>query len=71
MPESFVLGTPDRHEWENIDFAMQFMCKLRGNVQVTDPERLELELDTPQTTQTTDKKINDGLVTTQSEDFST
>ena len=50
------------------------MCKLRGTVQVTDPELLEPELDTPQTTQitqSTNKKSNDGLVTNQSEDFST
>ena len=64
MPESFVLGTPDRHEEKDIDFAIPFMCKLRGTVQVTDPELLELELDTPQTTQTTqssDRKTSDGL----------
>ena len=59
LPESFVFGTPDRYEEKNIDFVIQFMCKLRGTVQVIDPELPEPELDTPQTTQTTqstDKK---------------
>ena len=36
-----------------------------------DPELPELELDTQQTTQSTDKKSKDGLVTILSEDLST
>ena len=74
VPESFVLGTPDRYEEKNIDFVIQFMCKLRGTVQVIDLQLPERELDTPQTTQimqSTDRKSNDGLFVTQGEDFST
>ena len=71
VPESFVRGTSDRYEEKNIDFVIQFMCKLRGTVQLIDPKPPEPELNTHQTTQFTDKKSNDGLVTNQSEDFST
>ena len=71
MPESFVFGTPDRYEEKNTDSVIQFMCKLRGMVQVIDPELPELELGTPQAAQSTDNKSKDGLVTNQSEDFST
>ena len=38
VPESFVFGTPDRYEEKNTDFAIQFICNLRGTVQVIDPE---------------------------------
>ena len=59
MPESFVFRTRDRYEEKNIDFVIQFMCNCRGTVQVIDRDLPEPELDTPQTTQTTqsiDKK---------------
>ena len=56
VPKSFVFGTPDRNEAKNVDFVIHFMYKLRGTVQVIDPELPELELDTPQTTQSADKR---------------
>ena len=42
-----MFGTPDRYEEKNIVLAIQFMCKLRGTVQATDPEPPEPELGTP------------------------
>ena len=62
VQESFACGMLDRYEVKNIDIAIQVMCKLRGLVQVIDPELPEPKLDTPRTTQTTqsiDKKSKD------------
>ena len=73
VPESFVFVTPDRYEEKNIDFAIQFMCKLRKTVQVTDPELLEPEMENkphrPRSLPT--RRATMDLVTNQSEGFCT
>ena len=70
VPESSVLGTPDKHAEKSIDSVIQYSCMLRGTVQVNVPEFPRPEMTTPPTTQSTDKKRNDRLVTNQSEAFS-
>ena len=70
VPESSVLGTTDRHEEKSIDFEIQCICMQGGTVQVNVPEFPRPEMISPPTTQSTDKKRNDRLVTNQSEAFS-
>ena len=52
---------------KNIDFVIRCLCTLRGTVQRNVPESLERNLMDPSTTQSTDKKRNDGVDTNQSE----
>ena len=70
MPESSVLGRTDRHEEKSIDSEIQCICMLGGAVQAIVPEFPSPEMISPPTTQPTDKKRNDRLVTNQSEAFS-
>ena len=70
MPQSSMFGTPDRYEEKNIGFVMRYVCTLEGMVKVNVPESPEPELNAPSTSQSTDKKLNGGLVTNQSEAFS-
>ena len=70
VPESSVLGMPDRHEEKSIDSMIQYICTLEETVQANVPEFPRPEMITPSTTQSTDKKRNDRLVTNQSEAFS-
>ena len=61
VPESSVLGTTDRHEEKSSDSAIQYICMLRGTVQVNVPELPRPEMTAPPTTQSTDKKRNDRI----------
>ena len=36
VPESSVLGSTDMHEEKSIDSVIQYICMLRGTVQVKD-----------------------------------
>ena len=67
VPESSVLGTPDRHEEKSIDSVIQHICMLEGTVRVIVPEFPKPEMVSPPTTQSVDEKCNDRLVTNQSE----
>ena len=70
MPESSVLGMTDRHEEKSIDSVIQYICMLEEAVQANVPEFLRPQMTYAPTTQSTDKKRNDRLVTNQSEAFS-
>ena len=70
MPLSSMFGTPDRYEEKNVDFVIQYICRLEGTVKVNVPESLVPKLNAPSTTHSTHKKLNGGLVTSHSEDFS-
>ena len=68
VPE--VPGTTDKHEEKSTGSVIQYICKLRGTVQVNVPEYPEPELDTPPTTQSADKKLDERLVMNHSEAIS-
>ena len=71
VPESSVLGTFVMHEEKkSIDSEIRCICMLGGTVQAIVPEFPRPEMTTPPTTQPTDKKRNDRLVTKQSAAFS-
>ena len=60
----------DHDEDQNIDSMIKYICTLGGMAQVIAPKFPVAELGTPHTTQSPDKKRDDGLTTDQIEIFS-